>query len=265
MNEVNEKIAAHYGSADLKERLLAAIDRLGVARDKLTIDDLAPLDELHVGGRGASEVLAGLLPGGAGRHHLDIGSGLGGPARFFARKLGCRVTGVDLTPSFVEQARMLSELLGIESQVTFHQASATDLPFAVESFDSVSLIHVGMNLPDKAGAMSEAFRVLKPGGLFLIYDVMRGDQGEIVFPMPWAATSQTSFLELPQTYRRLLQGAGFEPELERDRTDEGIAFFQTREKEAAAKKEDVRPPFTNLFAALKTGAAKPLVLLYRKR
>ena len=122
-------------------------------------------------------------------HLLDVGSGIGGPARTFADAFGCRVTGVDLTEEFVEAANALTRRCGLSDRVSFRQASALALPFADASFDAATLIHVGMNIEDKAGLFAEVRRVLKPDARFGVYDIMRVAEGEIPYPMPWAATA----------------------------------------------------------------------------
>ena len=101
------------------------------------------------------------------------------------------------------------------------------MPFAAGEFDGAYMLHVGMNIEDKAGAFAEVRRVIKPGGVFGIYDVMRADQdGDLPFPMPWASSPETSFVERPEVYRRLLEGAGFSVERERDRREFGLEFFR---------------------------------------
>ena len=137
-----------------------------------------------------------------GMHLLDVGSGLGGPARYFARYQGCRVTGIDLTEEFVAVARTLTSRLGMDGQISFQQGSALSMPFAAASFDVATLLHVGMNIADKDRLFSEVRRVVKPGGIFGIYDQMREADGELAFPVPWASVPQTSFVETAATYKR---------------------------------------------------------------
>ena len=136
---------------------------------------------------------------------LDVGCGIGGPARFFAEARGCHVTGIDLTEEFVQVATELTRRCGLSKLASFRQGSALDLPFDAGSFDAATLIHVGMNIADKAGCSTNVRRVLKPGALFCVYDVMRADEGDLPYPMPWAQTAETSFVETPETYRRLLE------------------------------------------------------------
>ena len=141
-------------------------------------------------------------------HVLDIGSGLGGPARHFAEAFGCRVTGIDLTPEFVETANALTRRLGLADRVAFQQGSGVSLPFPAGVFDAATLIHVGMNIGDKARLFSEARRVLKDGARFGVYDVMHVQPDAVFLPHAMGESPATGFLEKPDNYRRLLGEAG---------------------------------------------------------
>jgi ubiquinone/menaquinone biosynthesis C-methylase UbiE len=170
---------------------------------------------------------------GAGLHLLDIGCGLGGASRYFAQQRGCRVTGLDLTDEYVRVAEALSRRVGLQDRVSYRRGSALDLPFAAASFDGAYMFHVGMNIEDKKRAFAEVRRVLKPSAVFAIYDVMREGEGELSFPVPWAASPETSFVEPAPTYRNLLEGTGFAIEKERSRREFAIEFFHQVRAQAA--------------------------------
>ena len=188
---------------------MAGLQAMGRDRDHIRPDDLAAIDEFHIGGKAATEHLAAQLGLTAGMSLLDVGSGLGGAARFFARQYGCRVTGIDLTPEYVSVATRLTELVGLDGKADFRVGSALDLPVPDGSFERATLLHVGMNIPDKDRLCREVHRVLKTGGLLAIYDVMRTGEDEIEFPVPWAATPSTSFLQKREHYRQALAELGF--------------------------------------------------------
>jgi ubiquinone/menaquinone biosynthesis C-methylase UbiE len=207
---VETDVAGHYSLNAIESRIDEALRAAGKDLEHLAPDDLALLDEFHQGDRTATEAFARQLGLQAGMRLLDIGSGLGGPARYFARHHGCDVTGIDLTDEFVTVARSLTRRLGLEGRVRFENASGTAMPFAAASFDAATLIHVGMNIADKAQLFREVKRVLVPGGVLGIYDQMREAPGDPTFPLPWATTPEVSFLDEPETYRRLLTDAGFE-------------------------------------------------------
>lgn len=203
-------VAAHYGNSALMEAILTGIEAAGLDPAKLTPADLAPVDEFHMGGRAATRHFTGLLGLRPGARVLDIGSGLGGLARFMASEHGAQAVGVDLTPDFVAVAARLSEMTGLEGATAFHVGSALELPFGDESFDAAATFHVAMNIADREGMYAEAARVLRPGGRFVVYDVMKGHAPGMLFPTPWAETEAGSHLTTPEETEALLVGAGFE-------------------------------------------------------
>jgi SAM-dependent methyltransferase len=192
----------------------------------LTHGDLAALDEFHVGGREATQELAAQMELRPGIHLLDVGSGIGGPARYFAAEHGCRVTGVDLTEEFVFVSRGLTRRTKLDHAVEFLQGSALALPFETGSFDGPYTIHAGMNIADKLGLFREVRRVLRPEGLFAIFDLMRTAEGPIHYPVPWALTEETSFVAYVNDYRDTLTTAGFQVTRERHRGDFALDFMQ---------------------------------------
>jgi len=226
--QVEERVAGHYGKGGLEGKILAAIAHEGLDASRLTATDLAPVDEFHVGGLDATKELAGQMELRAGMQLLDVGCGIGGPARYFASEHGCNLTGVDLTEEFVQVARSLTRMTKLEGSVKFEQASALRLPFKADSFDGAYMIHVGMNLADKAGVFKEVRRVLKPGALLTVFDFVRIREGAILFPVPWATSEEWSFVEGSESYRDALGAAGFRIERERDRREFAIEFTEER-------------------------------------
>ena len=228
-------VAAHYGRSGLREAILAGLAAAGKSLDRITLDDLAPLDEFHVRGRAATLELGAALGLAAGQHVLDIGSGLGGASRRFAVDYGCSVTGVDLTAAYCDVARFLAAKLGLEGRVDYRQANGLDMPFADATFDAAYTVHVAMNIADKPGLYREIARVLKPGARFGLYDLLQGEGGEVIYPMPWAKTADTSFLATPDQLRSLLADAGFEILEWRDTAEQVDAFFaEVRERSKRA-------------------------------
>lgn len=221
----NSKVQTHYSVPDLGQLILDTLAKAGRDPGRLTPEDLAPIDEFHIRGRAATLDLARAAKIDRSMSVLDVGSGLGGPARALASEYGCQVTGIDLTEEYCRVARMLSDLLGLGHLLHFQQGDALNLPFQAASFDTVWTEHVAMNISDKARLYGEMFRVLKPGGTLAIYDILRGPTAPVHFPVPWARTPETSFLASPEELRTHLTQVGFEVTDWVDTTETGKAWF----------------------------------------
>jgi ubiquinone/menaquinone biosynthesis C-methylase UbiE len=222
---VNEAIQTHYTRPDLGEVILAALEKAGKDVNRLTPEDLAPIDQFHIRGRTATLELARAAGLDAAKHVLDVGSGVGGTSRCLAKEFGCRVTGIDLTDEYCRAATMLTAKTGLAHLVDCRQGDATKLPFDDQAFDVVWTEHVAMNIPDKTRLYKEMHRVLKPGGTIAIYDVLLGPSGPVLFPVPWARTPDTSFLVKPNELRKLLEGVGFTVTDWSDTTEAARAWF----------------------------------------
>jgi len=226
VKDIEAAVARHYGGAGLLARIMAGLAASGVDPDSLRPDDLAPVDEFHIGRREATAHAVGKLDLDAGARVLDVGCGIGGAARYIATHVGCQVTGIDLTPEFIAVARRLTELTGLDGKISFECASALDMPFEDATFDAAITLHVAMNIPERAALYGEIARVVKPGATLCVYDVMKTGEGEIAFPVPWAETPATSHLTTAEEMRGLLDGAGFDVTEVEDRRDFARAFFQ---------------------------------------
>jgi ubiquinone/menaquinone biosynthesis C-methylase UbiE len=204
------EVSTHYGSGHLLSRLNAALREDGADPAHPSMEALAPYDQFHGRGLEATVELAELLEAGPADHILDIGSGIGGPARYFANRFGCRVTGIDLTPEFCEVARRLTRLLDLESRIAFELGDALAMPFADAGFDGAYSMNVSMNIADRGAFYGEIHRVLKPGAWLALSELAQGEGGEVDYPTPWAASARTSFLSTPEETRRGLLKAGFD-------------------------------------------------------
>jgi SAM-dependent methyltransferase len=193
INPVTDTVQ-HYGTADLLNRLRAALTKAGLDEKLLTPADLAPLDHFHTRGIVATAELARAAGVEMGSRVLDIGSGLGGPSRYLAATFDCHVTGIDLSPSFVEAATYLTARAGLAAKVSYQVAHAEVLPFPGGNFDIAWTQHVAMNVADRPSMYREAFRVLRSGGRFAIYDVLSGNGQATALP---GAMGLRTRVELP--------------------------------------------------------------------
>jgi SAM-dependent methyltransferase len=202
-------VARHYGSSGIAERVLAAFRAANGTDARPTPETLAPFDHFHGRGVLATQEIAAQLELRPGERVLDIGSGLGGPARWFAATFAVAVTGVDLTPEFCAAAEALNAATGLADRVTIIQASALALPVPDGAFDAAYSQNVIMNIADKQLFYREAFRALRPGGRLALSNLCAGPAGEPHFPVPWATTRDTNFLATPEEMRADLLAAGF--------------------------------------------------------
>ena len=233
--ELERTVASHYAHGSLEETILDALAAAGKDMNHLSPRDLSPVDEFHVGGRAATTAFAEQFGLRSGMRVLDIGCGLGGAARYFAHEHGCQVTGIDLTAEYVNVANALAARVRLDERVSCEVGSALALPFEPGVFDAAYMLHVGMNIEDKPRLFAEVRRILRPGGLFGIYDVMRLGGGDLSYPVPWASGPESSFVADAASYRRWLEAAGFEVHKERDRRDFALEIFaQMRARGAGA-------------------------------
>ncbi|MDX8514069.1 class I SAM-dependent methyltransferase [Mesorhizobium captivum] len=228
----------HYRATGLAERLKAALAVLGPEEQRLKPEQLATLDQFHTRGLAATAELAKLAGITADMAVLDVGSGVGGPARFLAATYGCNVTGVDLSEPFVEAAVYLTERTGQGAKVLFKAGSALALPFGDGGFDVVLLQHVAMNIADRPLLYREIRRMLKPGGKFATFDVVLNG-GDPHYPVPWAKTPAKSFLLSAAATCEAIEAAGFRMLVQQDDTADAKTWF-------AALRASGPPPSLNL-------------------
>jgi ubiquinone/menaquinone biosynthesis C-methylase UbiE len=233
-------VAEHYSHGGLLDAIQASITELGKTIESVTIEDLAPVDEFHIGGHLATKSLLDQLNFSGGDRILDVGCGIGGASRFVASEFNSEVIGIDLTQEYVDVGNTLCAWVGLDDRVVIHQGSAASMPFEDEEFDGAFMLHVGMNVEDKSNLFDDIYRVLKPGAAFAIYDVMRIAGGEISYPVPWATKEMTSKLETPAYYSKVLNNSGFKVSTERVRREFAIEFFEQMQAKRCAS--DGLPP-----------------------
>ncbi len=269
---INDDITKHYQQPDLLIAIEAALAAIGKTPSSVTVADLASVDEFHVGGRAATKRLFDQLDFAAAAHLIDVGCGIGGPARLAAQQVD-RVTGFDLTPAYVDAGNAINGWLGLDRSIELRAGDASGLDVDDDSFDGGYMLHVGMNIADKAAVLRELARVLRPGARFGIYDIMQLSDGSLSYPLPWASDPATSHVAPPAVYRAAATEAGFEVEVETSRRDEAMQFFQ----HAAA--QGPPPPLSlkllmgstvgtklqNMVAGIKAGFVAPVELILRRK
>jgi len=219
-------IAEHWATGDVYELVLSALQKSGKSLNALTVEDLAPVDHFHARGFPATVELADRLPIEPGSHILDIGCGLGGPARYLARRFQCTVSGIDITPAFVEAANRLTALLGMESQVEIEHGDGQHLPYSDGVFDGAYTQHVTMNVADRARFFGEAYRVLKPGAFFALTEHGMGPVGDPHYPLPWSMDGTGAYLKSPSDTQSVLEVTGFEDVQIEDTGDKYLAAYK---------------------------------------
>ena len=271
MSKSEQGIVEHYTKGGLFDRITEALEKLGKTSGTIEPEDLKPVDEFHVGGIKATEDLLAQLNIGTTTQVLDIGSGIGGTIRHIVARYGADVTGLDLTPEFVDTARRLTELVGLNAR--FQVGSALEIPFGAKQFDIATLIHVGMNLPDKPKLFAEVKRVLRPGGQFAIFDIMQIGPKHPKFPLPWSSRPETSFLEKPEAYLDAATSVGFILTSRRDRGDFALEFFKKLSATSAESSpsplglgllmgEETQTKLGNMVAGVNAGDVAPVEMIF---
>ena len=226
MTDTTTKVREHYSALGLVERIQSALAAIIPGEGRLlTSAQLAPLDQFHTRGILATAELAAAAGLEPSTRVLDIGCGIGGPARYLAATFGCKVTGVDLSPGFIDAARYLTARCGLSDRASFQQGDALHLPFENASFDTVFLQHVAMNIEDRGALYAEIRRILPAAGRLATFDLVLRDGG-VVYPVPWARDASTSFLLTGDATRAALEQAGFQPLFWRDDTLVALDWFQ---------------------------------------
>ena len=238
---MGNQVTDHYSSDNLGIRIAEAIQKAGKDPDHLQIKDLSVIDQLHTGGHMATLALGKKIGLTKNLRVLDAGCGIGGSSRLLAEAFQCHVTGIDLVPAFIDVARMLSLSTGMDGAVTFFQGDVINTGLENQSFDVVLSQHILMNIGDKNAAFAEFFRVLKPGGVLVVHEIVRGAKDTIHLPVPWADKPSISLLETWETLQELIQTNGFICQNAQDQTDQAKAWWY-RVKAAMEKTGDKPRP-----------------------
>ena len=194
---------------DIFSRVHQAMSETGLINKKLEIEELFPIDQYHARGIAATVDLGKRMPISKNQKIIDIGCGLGGPARYYAKEFKCFITGIDITPSFIEIGNEFNRLTSMSDNVELLVGNGEVLDFDNETFDGAYSQHVTMNISNREKFFSEAFRVLKKDSFFAFTEHGLGPEGNPIFPLPWANSLEMSFLLPPQKTISILKDTGF--------------------------------------------------------
>lgn len=214
---ISEQVNAHYGKQDYGARILEALRATGTDLQTVTADDIVQATHF-MRGKGPVLEIARMADLQRGMRVLDIGSGLGGPARTLATDIGCQVIGLELTDEFYRAAVMLTELTRLSDQVQFVHGNALEMPFPDEHFDAVVMTLVGMHVKDKPRLFRQVYRVLRPGGRFAFQDFAAGPVTPVLYPVGFAYDPSIAFLWPPEELETAILDVGFEEQVWSDQT-----------------------------------------------
>ena len=235
---MSTQLTTYYDGPDLLDRVRAALRAAGRDPERLRVEDLVAMDQCHALGLAGTVALAKLAELRPGERVLDIGAGIGGPARILAARFGAHVTAVEPTARFRRLATELNAATGLTDAIEIVEATGHDLPFADGSFDLVWTQAVLPNVADVTPLAAEAHRVLAPGGRWALAETVAGPGGEVCFPVPWADGPQESHLLTPETLRTTLERPGFAAEV----WEVGPAAVAPAVAELATEPADPSPP-----------------------
>lgn len=272
-SETEAQVQAHYGSPQLYEVIFNALQAAGKDMNALTPRDLAPVDQFHSGGWRSTLALAQMAGISAQDEVLDVGGGIGGPARYIAAELGCKADVLDLSAEFCEAGEQLTALLNMSDKVRFKNGSALEIPYPDAHFDVVVTQHSTMNIPHKETLYSEIARVLKPGGRLAMHEFMAGATPDgMIFPVPWARSAEISDLRVPEHILDYLHSVGLKDIVWHDVTSDTLASFKNQMSEIAGAGSlglqivipDIQLMIKNLFANLQAGRVRVILAVLKR-
>lgn len=156
----------------------------------------------------------------AGKQILELGSGIGGGAITLGRKYGARVIGLEIEGPLVKSATEYANEAGLAGRVEFIQVEPGEFPVADASFDFFYTSGVLLHFEDKHAAFSEAYRVLKPGGMIIGYDWLKGSAELGDNLRAWMKAAElTAYPESLESYTAQMHAAGFEAVSSSDASD----------------------------------------------
>ena len=273
---INSKSIENFWTrGDIFSRVQHAMSEAGLINKELNIEDLFPIDQYHARGIAATVDLGKRMPISKNQKIIDIGCGLGGPARYYAKEFKCFITGIDITPSFIEIGNEFNKLTSMSDNIKLLVGNGEILDFKNETFDGAYSQHVTMNISDRKKFFSEAFRVLKKDSFFAFTEHGLGPEGNPIFPLPWADSSEMSFLLPPETTISILKDIGFSDIKIIETADKYISGYEKLIGLKSAKKkpvlgihviggESMKQRSTNSMQSIKENRTLPFEIVCKK-
>ncbi len=241
MSDRSDKVKEHYSSKNLTAKIESALNKAGKDLDNLELKDIAVIDQLHTGGHLATMDIAKKANLAQGANVLDAGCGIGGSSRLLAKEFKCVVTGIDLVDEFINAAKFLTKQTRLNKSVEFKQGSIMDIPLPGNSFDAILSQHTLMNIKSKDIVFQEFYRVLKPGALLLLHEVVKKNSLPIDLPVPWAKNHDTSFLVNWESLLEICKNTGFELVYYSDNFEKAEKWFEKVKNAAEKSAENPNP------------------------
>lgn len=251
---MESNVKDHYSDNNLSQKIKIALNKAGKDIKSLTLKDLAPVDQLHTGGAFVTLALLKKTTITPASYVLDAGCGIGGSTRLIAQacqyqnanNVTGHITGIDLSDSFIETAKMLTHYTKLEDHITYKTGSiltmtSKDKKIETNKFDAIFCQHVLMNIQNKKKVLKEFYQALKPGGELILHEITQGENSTLAYPVPWAATSEISFLETWNTLNAQLTEAGFKQKYICDETMFALNWW--KKIKVASKKNYDRPRY----------------------
>ena len=192
-----------------EESILAKLKAAGADLARLGEERLKDFDQDHYGGIAAVDTLIEHAGIRAQHRVLDVCCGVGGPARWIAHRVGCRVAGLDLTASRIAAARRLTRKVGLDALVAFVEGDATRMPFSGATFDVIVGQEAWVHVPDKAALLAECTRVARAGATLAFTDIVARKplSPQDAKGLTWAI--QAAEAATPQFYVQALKKSGW--------------------------------------------------------
>jgi ubiquinone/menaquinone biosynthesis C-methylase UbiE len=235
-------IEEFWTRGDIHSRVHKAMKDADLINKKLEIEDLFPIDQYHARGIAATVDLGKRMPIRENSKILDIGCGLGGPARYYSKEFKCFIEGIDITPSFIELGTEFNKLTDMSNQVHLNVGNGETLDFEDNFFDGAYSQHVTMNISNREKFFSEAYRVLKTHSFFAFTEHGLGPIGNPVYPLPWADNENMSYLLTPKKTISLLKDVGF---YEIEIIETGAKYMSGYEK-LMSQTKDIKQPILGI-------------------